>query len=69
MLFEDNAPSWPDLEALVAEREASLGCGPEDLETGPTDPQSLKRTFGKSDRIRVHLYRDHAAWCPYCQKV
>jgi len=19
--------------------------------------------------VRVTLYRDHAAWCPYCQKV
>lgn len=37
-----------------------------DLENGPTTPLSLKRTFGKpSEPIRVKLYRDHAAWCPY----
>lgn len=40
-----------------------------DLENGPTSPLSLKRTFGKSEPIRVKLYRDHAAWCPYCHKV
>ena len=28
------------------------------------------RTFGQPESaIRVKLYRDHAAWCPYCQKV
>jgi len=36
---------------------------------GPTHPLALKRTFGSTEPIRVKLYRDHAAWCPYCQKV
>ena len=28
------------------------------------------RLFGASeDDVRVTLYRDHAGWCPYCQKV
>ena len=28
------------------------------------------RLFGKSeDDVRVTLYRDHAGWCPYCQKL
>lgn len=30
---------------------------------------SLKRTFGHEGPIRVKLYRDHAAWCPYCHKA
>jgi len=32
---------------------------------------STKRLFdaGGDDEIRVLLYRDHAAWCPYCEKV
>lgn len=28
-----------------------------DIETGPTNPTALKRTFGKSGPIRVKLYR------------
>ena len=28
------------------------------------------RHFGKGeDAIKIKLYRDHAAWCPYCHKV
>lgn len=31
---------------------------------------SKLRLFGAAeDEVRVTLYRDHAAWCPYCQKV
>ncbi len=39
---------------------------------GPTNPRSLLRTFGTDPTTtppRVTLYRDHAAWCPYCAKV
>ena len=36
---------------------------------GPSNPLSLRRTFGTEGEPRVKLYRDHAAWCPYCQKV
>ncbi|CAE8608926.1 unnamed protein product, partial [Polarella glacialis] len=32
---------------------------------------SKLRLFGstREDEVRVVFYRDHAAWCPYCQKV
>lgn len=40
-----------------------------DPEQGPTNPWALKRTFGKPGPIRVKLYRDSAAWCPYCMKA
>lgn len=37
---------------------------------GPPHVTSKLRLFGASeDDIRVTLYRDHAGWCPYCQKV
>ncbi len=37
---------------------------------GPTNAQSILRLFGeKENNVRVTLYRDHHAWCPYCQKV
>lgn len=32
--------------------------------------QSTLRLFGhKESEVRVTLYRDHHAWCPYCQKI
>jgi hypothetical protein len=51
------------------DQEAALGVNvtSPDLENGPTNPLSLKRTFGSTEPIRVKLYRDHAAvgtaWC------
>lgn len=41
-------------------------------EKGEGDPHvtSKLRLFGaKEEDVRVTLYRDHAGWCPYCQKV
>jgi hypothetical protein len=66
--FSDNAPSWEDLQALVTAQQAKLGDMPHDLEAGPPTTASLKRTFGKGEP-RITLYRDHAAWCPYCHKI
>lgn len=69
--FSDNAPSWEVLTDMVKAQEAEFGVNftNPDLEAGPTNPLALKRTFGSTEPIRVKLYRDHAAWCPYCQKV
>jgi glutathione S-transferase len=65
--------SWNDLEALLppelapAARAGASGADPGD---GPTSAQSLLRLFGQPESaVRVTLYRDHHAWCPYCQKV
>jgi len=54
--------SWTELEALT------------DFQTDPinglTNAQSRLRLFGQSESdVRVILYRDYHAWCPYCQKV
>jgi glutathione S-transferase len=43
------------------EAEFSVNFTAPDLESGPTNPLSLKRTFGSTEPIRVKLYRDHAA--------
>jgi glutathione S-transferase len=54
--------SWPELEALAPE--------PPDRVHGPCNAQSLLRLFGQPESaVRVTLFRDHHAWCPYCQKV
>jgi glutathione S-transferase len=58
--------SWQELEQELPPVE--------DLEgqriNGPTNAQANLRLFGRSEsEVRVTLYRDHHAWCPYCQKV
>jgi glutathione S-transferase len=54
--------SWSELEALT---EFQL-----DLVNGPTNAQSCLRLFGLTEAdVRVTLYRDNHAWCPYCQKI
>ena len=42
----------------------------DDLINGANNPYSHIRLFGQSkESVRVKLYRDNHAWCPYCQKV
>jgi glutathione S-transferase len=56
------ALSWSELEALT---DFQL-----DTINGPTNAQARLRLFGKTEAdVRVTLYRDHHAWCPYCQKI
>jgi glutathione S-transferase len=43
---------------------------PNDPINGATNAQSRLRLFGQAESdVRVTLYRDNHAWCPYCQKV
>jgi glutathione S-transferase len=65
---ECTAPTWSDLSAWGAPPDG------EALEQqrrhGPTNAQATLRLFGRPEaEVRVTLYRDHHAWCPYCQKV
>jgi glutathione S-transferase len=54
--------SWTELEALT---DFQI-----DTVNGPTNAQARLRLFGcPESAVRVTLYRDHHAWCPYCQKV
>ncbi|MBE9158435.1 glutathione S-transferase family protein [Nodosilinea sp. LEGE 06152] len=54
--------SWSALEELA---DFSI-----DYVNGPTNAQSRLRLFGQPESaVRVTLYRDNHAWCPYCQKV
>ncbi|MEL6787247.1 MAG: glutathione S-transferase N-terminal domain-containing protein, partial [Cyanobacteria bacterium J06607_15] len=37
---------------------------------GQTNAQSTLRLFGQTEAdVRVTLFRDNHAWCPYCQKI
>ncbi|MEA5533506.1 glutathione S-transferase family protein [Crocosphaera sp. XPORK-15E] len=54
--------SWTELEKLTDFDKDTIN--------GPTNAQACLRLFGaKESDIRVTLYRDNHAWCPYCQKV
>ncbi|EOD26651.1 glutathione dehydrogenase [Emiliania huxleyi CCMP1516] len=71
----DSAPSWVDLKAAVAATPAGEMLGEERAlqakGLGPPHTDARLRLFGaKSEsEVRVTLFRDTAAWCPYCQKV
>lgn len=54
--------SWTELETLT---DFQI-----DTVNGQTNAQARLRLFGRDEsEVRVTLYRDHHAWCPYCQKV
>ena len=54
--------SWDQLQALAPPEP--------DRVLGLTNAQAQLRLFCSDESaVRVTLYRDHHAWCPYCQKV
>jgi glutathione S-transferase len=54
--------TWQELTSLTDFQ-------PDPIE-GATNAQSRLRLFGHSEAdVRVTLYRDNHAWCPYCQKI
>ena len=57
-----DALTWTELSALTNYTADPI--------EGPTNAQSRLRLFGQAESgIRVTLYRDNHAWCPYCQKI
>ncbi|CAN0158888.1 unnamed protein product [Pylaiella littoralis] len=72
--FDDKAPSWESLESMLDERQTPEEKGAVALRGrgyGPTSALANLRLFDAPEGTepRVTLYRDHAAWCPYCEKV
>ena len=54
--------SWTELASLTDFQIDSVN--------GSTNAQATLRLFGHPEAdVRVTLYRDHHAWCPYCQKI
>jgi glutathione S-transferase len=54
--------NWTELESLT---DFQI-----DRVNGSTNAQACLRLFGHSEsEVRVTLYRDNHAWCPYCQKI
>ncbi len=57
-----NPLTWTELAALTDWQIDSI--------EGPTNAQARLRLFGQPEAaVRVTLYRDNHAWCPYCQKI
>ena len=58
------------MDAMAWHELAPLAAPLPDRTLGPTSAQAELRLFGAdAGDVRVTLYRDHHAWCPYCQKV
>jgi glutathione S-transferase len=57
--------TWQEL-SILAQSQFELP----DAIDGATNAQSRLRLFGHAESdVRVTLYRDNHAWCPYCQKI
>ncbi|NJN75591.1 MAG: glutathione S-transferase family protein [Synechococcaceae cyanobacterium RL_1_2] len=57
-------------QALTWEQLTTLTHYTPDRTNGPTNAQAILRLFGQDEGdVRVTLYRDNHAWCPYCQKI
>lgn len=72
--FEDRAPSWTELDCLIRSKENILErISFEDISRGrgPPNHKASLRLFDAPDTYEpeIILYRDAAAWCPYCEKV
>ena len=65
------AQSAAPVDGILSWQQLSGLCAPEpDRVHGPASAQASLRLFGQEEgAVRVTLYRDHHAWCPYCQKV
>jgi glutathione S-transferase len=54
--------SWKELEAVSHFQFDPIN--------GHTNAHARLRLFGQTEAdVRVTLFRDHHAWCPYCQKI
>jgi hypothetical protein len=66
-------PSWEELLSTVGETPVGQALNNEvQLRTegkGSPHVQSKKRLFRQDDDPSITLFRDHAGWCPYCQKT
>lgn len=65
--------SWSELQSAAARTAvgAALNAEQESRLNGTGAPfvQNKLRLFESSQRPTITLYRDHAGWCPYCQKT
>lgn len=70
----ETAMGWEEISATCLDTEMGKRLAEQDAlraeGEGLPHVAAKLRLFGKSeDDVRVTLYRDHAGWCPYCQKL
>ena len=65
--------SWSGLQTAASNTKvgAALNIEVESRVRGTGAPfvQNKLRLFGSNDMPKLTLYRDHAGWCPYCEKT
>eukprot|EP01038_Epipyxis_sp_PR26KG_P004638 gene4638-6519_t len=74
LLVDNNMPSWEDLNLMLRNYEPiDERVDFDSIKTGrsKTNSKALIRLFDAPDGFKpeITLYRDTAAWCPYCEKV
>jgi len=67
-------PSWDELKAESADQAVGAALNNEVEKRkegkGSAHVQSRLRLFSSDEKApKITLYRDHAGWCPYCQKT
>jgi hypothetical protein len=66
----DAESSLGDVKSSLGDAKSSLGDAESSLGDAESSLGDVIRLFGhKEEDVRLVLYRDTAAWCPYCQKV
>ena len=71
----NHAPSWNFLQERILETSTGKRLQEEDdqntIGRGPPNTNAVLRLFDAKDdsEVRVTLFRDSSAWCPYCQKT
>ena len=71
-MLTENVKSWEELSQFLSKKQQTNEERNfrELLKEGKvSSPLASKRLFGSDKEPKVTLYRDSAAWCPYCQKV
>mmetsp|Transcript_38958 Transcript_38958/g.81505 ORF Transcript_38958/g.81505 Transcript_38958/m.81505 type:complete len:572 (-) Transcript_38958:94-1809(-) len=65
--------SWASLQSIASQTKvgAALNTEQESRANGTGAPfvQNKLRLFGSTEKPKLTLFRDHAGWCPYCQKA
>ena len=65
--------SWEALQSAASNTPVGSALDQESASrtagTGAAFVQNKLRLFGADEKPKLTLYRDHAGWCPYCQKT